>query len=294
MTTLVAGVAATVASLAHGTEEPVAKLWTPDQLSTEGYESSPTLSPDGRELVYMSADKNFTKWRLLSSRCDGEKWTRPVPPSFAAPAPVIEADPGYTPDGNGLYFVSARDDPANEDFDIWYVARSADGGWGEPERLPAPVNSAQSELLPRADASGRLYFGSSRPGGHGESDIYLAERRRDGGWKVRNVGAPVSTPANEYEAEISHDGKTMILVADRGDRSHLYRFEATESGWREVGKVPAFANVFQVGPLLAPDASAVLFAQADGARSGEIFHFQLKDSVSAKWPIACGATGDRR
>ncbi|MCR5876412.1 hypothetical protein LRS10_21055 [Phenylobacterium sp. J426] len=92
---------------------------------------------------------------------------------------------------------------------------------------------------------------------------------------MRNIGPPVSTAANEYEAEVSQDGGTLIVVADRGDRSHLYRFERTPSGWVEIGRVPARSDVFQVGPLLSPDARSLLFGQAHGERSGEIFRIDL-------------------
>lgn len=269
--------------------EATPDAWTPAALSTAEYESTPTFSADGRELMFMRADRSFSNWRLLVSRCENGRWSRPAPPSFAAAAPVIEADPGYTPDGKGLYFVSARHDPANADFDIWYVERRRDGGWGEPERLPSPVNSPEAELLPRADRDGRVYFGSGRPGGHGASDIYVAERERPGVWKVRNVGPPVSTAANEYEAEVSRDGRTLIVVADRGDRSHLYRFERAPSGWVETGRIRASQDVFQVGPLLSPDAEALLFAQSEGDRSGEIFRVSLTTKGSPSWPRPCGA-----
>jgi Tol biopolymer transport system component len=280
-------VAVAVHALASNKTGP--EIWTPPQLSTAAYETSPTFSPDGWELIYMSADSNFRKWRLLMSRCERGRWTPAIPPPFAAPAPIIEADPGYTPDGKGLYFVSARHDPANEDFDIWYVARTPEGQWGEPERLPPPVNSPHAELLPRTDLSGRLYFGSSRPGGYGEGDIYVAERTLEGGWHVHNVGSPINTAANEYEAEISRDGRSLILVADRGDRSHLYWFRATKSGWKERGRVPANMNVFQVGPLLSPDAGSLLFAQVFGERSGEIFRSDLTAKGSPTWPRPCAA-----
>jgi hypothetical protein len=206
-------------------------------------------------------------------------------------APLCRPCAGYRgrPGLHGLYFISARHDPANEDFDIWYVARTPEGQWGPPQRLPPPVNSPQAELLPRADLSGRLYFGSSRPGGHGASDIYVAERSIAGVWQVNNVGSPVSTAANEYEAEISRDGRTLILVADRGDRSHLYRFQATKSGWKEAGGVQANMNVFQVGPLLSPDAGSLLFAQTFGERSGEIFRSDLTAKGSLSWPRPCTA-----
>src|SRR3546814_10131964 len=105
------------------------------------------------------------------SRCFEVKWTRGQVPSFALPLPIIEADPAITHDGKRLYFISSRHAPEKEDFDIWYVDR-AEEGWGQPVRLPAPVNTTNSEIFPRPGADGRLYFGSDRPGGHGAGDIY--------------------------------------------------------------------------------------------------------------------------
>jgi len=261
--------------------------WTPVAISSGGYESSPTFSPDGHELYFIAADKHFRSWRVMMSRCEARGWSAPTSPSFAAHAGVIEADPFFTPDGKGLYFISARQDPKNEDFDIWYVARDGAHGWGTPERLPEPVNSPYEELLPRTDRAGHLYFGSNRPGGFGNSDIYVAERDGSGRWSVRNLGAPVSTAADEYEAAVSEDGNTLILVADRGDRSHLYRFVKREDRWHEVGLVPADPHVFQVGPLLSPNAQRLLFAQATPRESGEMFLIDLVAGTREPWPPGC-------
>jgi hypothetical protein len=278
-----------IGSLAGAADTPHAIRWTPAAISSAGYESTPTFSPDGRELYFVAADRQFTGWRVMMSRCEARGWSAPVSPSFAAPAGVIEADPFFTPDGRGLYFISARQDPKKEDFDIWYVARDEARGWRAPERLPEPVNSPYAELLPRTDRAGNLYFGSSRPGGVGEGDIYVAERDRSGRWSVRNIGAPVSTAANEYEAEVSQDGNTLILVADRGDRSHLYRFMKREDRWHEVGRIPAHRDVFQVGPLLSPSGQRLLFAQAEPAKSGEMFLIDLVEGTREAWPPTCPA-----
>lgn len=273
------------ASSIHSADAPV--RWTPEEIATSGYEAAPSFSVDGREMIYLSADSDFTGWRLLRTICEGGRWSTPVPPPFAAPAPVIEADPGFTPDGKGLYYISARHDPANADFDIYHVARGSDGSWGVPERLPAPVNSPQSELLPRADAEGRLYFGSARPGGMGQGDIYVATRDASGRWTVATVGAPVNSSANEYEAEISRDGRTLILVSDRDGRSHLYRFVREGGAWVAKGRIAGRDDVFQVGPLLSPQAEKLLFAEADGARSGEIFLRSLVPNSLEDWPPKC-------
>jgi Tol biopolymer transport system component len=286
-TRLCAVVLAGLCAAPQAAEAP--RRWTPAGIATADYESSPAFTPDGRELFFMRADKRFRNYRLMWSRCEAGRWSAPVPPPFAAPAPVLEADPFVSADGRRLYFVSTRHlasqvDP--EDLDIFVVERLPSGAWGDARRLPAPVNSPSAELLPREDAQGRLLFGSSRPGGHGQGDIYIATPA-PGGWRVANAGPPVSTPANEYEAEISRDGRTLVVVADRGDRSHLYRYSRDGERWVEQGRVPARGDVFQVGPLLSPDGRRLLFAQADGDRSGELFLVDLAPDAAADWPPAC-------
>lgn len=265
----------------------VAKLWTPAAISGPGYESSPTFTPDGRTMVYLAADKDFRRYGLMQSRCENGAWGKPAPPSFAMPLPVIEADPFVTPDGKRLYYISSRHAPAKEDFDIWYVERAADGGWGEPQRLPEAVNSPAAELLPRTDAAGRLYFGSSRKGSAGGGDIYVAAEVRPGEWTVANLGPPVSAGGYEYEAEISRDGKTLITVSDRGDRSHLYRYRRDGDRWVKAGRIPADPKQFQVGPLLSPKGDRLLFAQRHGERSGEMFLIDLVPEPDRSWPPAC-------
>ena len=272
------------AGVAYRFGDPVPS--TPQALSSERYDASPTFSPDGSEVFFMRADRAFAQYRLLWSRCEAGRWTTPAAPAFAAPDGIDDADPAFDADGTRLYYASAR---GNQDgnFDIWRVERDADGHWGEPQRLPEPVNSPASELLPRPQPDGSLLFGSSRPGGHGQGDIYVATPR-EGGWRVENAGPPISTAAYEYEAELSRDGRTMVVVADRGDRSHLYVFDRVASGWTERGRVPARDDVFQVGPLLSPRGDRLLFAQAgDGTRSGEWFLVDLVPHPDHAWPPAC-------
>ncbi len=261
--------------------------WTPPALSTDQYESSPTLSPDGRELFFFRADRQFDHYRLLYSRCEQGQWSAPVEPPFAASVGVLEADPAFSPDGQRLYYVSARDRP--EDLDIWKVERNSKGQWGEPQRLPEPINSPQTELLPRELADGRLLFGSNRPGGPGGRDLYVATQQSHGGWQVSPLPAPINTAGDEYEADLSRDGGVMVVVANRGERSHLYVFDhdSKNSSWRERGRVPARDDVFQVGPLLSPDGKRLLFAQADGDHSGEIFLAALQPGAGSAWPPAC-------
>lgn len=279
-----------LAALAGACHADATQPWTPAAIASDQYESSPTFSPDGRELYFMRSDRAFGRYRLLMSRCERGGWSAPVPPAFAGPPQAQEADPYFSADGRRLYYVSSRASRNPDDLDIWRVERGDDGAWGQPQRLPAPVNSTESELLPRETADGRLYFGSSRPGGPGLTDIYLATPRADGAWDVDLVGPPISTAEQEYEVEVSRDGHRLILVGQRGDgRSHLYRFQREDGRWIAQGRVPAREDVFQVGPLLSPAGDRVLFGQAANPRdSGELFLVDLAPDPDRSWPPRCG------
>ena len=280
---LCAGCAATNRAGATLAETPM--RWTPAEISTAMYESSPTLSPEGTELFFFRADRQFDHYRLMSSRCVEGHWSAPAEPAFAAPAGVLEADPAFSHDGRRLYYVSARH--RSDDLDIWKVERNADGQWGEPQRLPEPINSPHTELLPRELADGRLLFGSNRPGGPGGRDLYLATLQGDERWQVGPLAAPVNSKGDEYEADLSRDGKVLAVVANRGERSHLYVFDREGEAWSERGRVSAREDVFQVGPLLSPDGKRLLFAQADDERSGELFLVDLEPGADRTWPRAC-------
>jgi Tol biopolymer transport system component len=266
-----------------------AERWTPRALSSDQYEASPSFSPDGREMFFFRGDPGFRRYSLFASRCVDGSWSKPEIPSFAAPESADESDPAFSTDGRRIYFASSRGDnrPRGEaDFDIWFVERDARGAWGEPERMPEPVNSPESELLPRPQPDGSLLFGSSREGGLGGSDIYLA-KRHGSTWRVENLGAPVNSTHSEYEAEMSRDGKLLIVVADRGDRSHLYPYRREAAGWIAQPRIVPRLEVFQVGPLLSPRGDRLLFAQADGERSGEMFLLDLVAQPDRRWPPDC-------
>lgn len=279
----------TTACSAQADEHGTARRWTPDAISTAGYEAAPSFSPDGREIFYIAADAGFSSYRIQHSRCTDGRWSKPVPAPFAV-AGVDEADPFVTPDGKSIYYISALHASDRTDFDIWSVDRRPDGGWSTPRRLPEPVNSTHSELLPRVDAQGRLIFGSDRPGGLGKGDIYAASQDAAGNWTVANLGTAVNTAAHEYEAEVSRDGRTMVVVADREGRSHLYRYKLDGNRWALAGRIPAREDVFQVSPLLSPRGDRLLFSQADGARSGEMFLIDLTADPDKSWPPECGQT----
>jgi hypothetical protein len=258
--------------------------WTPTGVSSELFESHPAFDPVNGDLYFVRSSKTFSGWRILTSHCDGARWSAPVPPTFAGTG--TEADPWLTPDGRSLYFISTRATGSmrSKDLDIWRVDRSADGRWGKPVRLPAPVNSDEAEWFPRLASDGWLYFGSRRAGGEGKDDIWRAREKASGQWTVENVGA-VNTAGDEYEPLPSPDGKRMIVMADGG----LYESRLGPSGWSARVKLGPQVNVngSEIGALFSPSGKSLLFARDTGEpKSGEFFVWHADGSEA--WPPSCG------
>jgi hypothetical protein len=264
---------------------PPIERWSGPPISSDQYESHPAFDPRTRDLYFVRGAPNFSNWRLMMSACGPHRQRRaPIPPSFAAPD-AVEADPWFTPEGDTLYFISARPENgvAQRELDIWAVSRGADNVWRQPEHLPQPVNSPAQEWFPRLGPDGWLYCGSNRRGGLGQTDIYRAHADGVGGWRVENLGPNINSPGDEYEAELSPDGRRMILMAD-GD---LYESDYRDGEWTPRVKLPRDVNteVMEVGALLSPDGHSIMFARDTGnpALSGEIYWRRNAGS----WPPRC-------
>lgn len=244
-------------------------------VTSEAFESHPAFDPRNGDLYFVRSTPSFSGWKIMVARCVDGGWSEPVPAGFSGEG--VDADPFFTADGRYVYFISSRPDPPakeTDDLDIWRAARRENGGWGEAERLPEPINSDAQEWFPRIARDGELYFGSDRRGGFGLTDIYRA-LPRSGVWVVQNVGPPVSTSSDEYEFERSDDGTFAILMSD----GMLFHLEASEESWQLRRRLFPGSDAFHVGPSLSRDGARLLFSRRTADRSGEIFSLRL----SQRW-----------
>ncbi len=83
-----------------------------------------------------------------------------------------------------------------------------------PTNIGAIVNSSDYEGSPSISADGlELYFGSTRPGGHGNNDLWVTTRATtsDGWGTPVNLGAVVNDTAAAGTPSISADGLTLYF-----------------------------------------------------------------------------------
>ena len=258
--------------------------WDVPAISSDQWESHAAIDPLTSDVWFVRSSPKFSGWHLMIARCTPHGLAPPEPAPVAAPG--LEADPYFADGGRMLWFISSRATGSMKaaDIDIWRVSRDRGGHWGKPERLPAPVNSDGVEWFPRPAPDGWLYFGSRRPGGMGQDDIWRA-REKDGRWIVENAGPAINSAGDEPEFQPSPDGKWGILSTDKG----LMRLTHGPKGWGDRTPYGPDVNVngTEIGPLIAPDGLAFLYSRDAGdPRSGEFFVVSGRNARA--WPPACG------
>ena len=234
-------------------------------ISTSDYETHPAFSPSGDTLYLLKclADANFCT--ICVSYHSGGKWTIPQVVSFSGQ--YNDADPFVTKDGKTVYFVSNRPlqegGTAKEDWDIWKVERNATG-WSKPTHLDSPISSEAGEYFPTLADNGNLYFGSSREGGKGKSDIYVSKFINGKYTDPVNLGDSINTTDNEYEPFIAIDESYMIFMATKPDgiaHADFFISYNIKDKWSKAEKL--------AGPINSPATEW----GGKGTRDGKYFFF---------------------
>jgi Tol biopolymer transport system component len=129
-------------------------------------------------------------------------------------------------DNGNLYFMSNRDGGYGH-WDI-YKAEYEDGGYENVKNIGRPVNSEVSEADPAiAPDESYLLFCSHRPGGFGESDLYITFRKQDGTWSTpQNMGPGINTPFSDEKPYITQDGKYLFFSNDKRGNLEIYWVDA--------------------------------------------------------------------
>lgn len=230
-------------------------------ISTGDFESHPAFTPEGKTLYFLKDTPTFSFWTIVVSHWGKGKWTMPEVAPFSGQ--YSDADPFISPDGSKFFFISNRplDKKPNgkpkDDLDIWMMEKTATG-WSEPKNLGAPVNSSADEWYPTMAANGTLYFGSSRVGGKGRTDIYRAPLVNGKYATPENLGDAINTKSDEFEPFIAPDESFLIFMAARPGgqgRSDLY-FSAKRNGaWTEAVNLGDKINSSgsEYSPKISPD-----------------------------------------
>lgn len=99
-------------------------------------------------------------------------------------------------------------------YDLYYSVYQ-NGFWHDANNFGSDVNSPEDEISPYLLKDGTtLFFASDRLESLGGFDIFKA-KYKSGTWQVSNLFAPINSPLDDQEMEISSDGNSAVFSSNR-------------------------------------------------------------------------------
>lgn len=191
-----------------------------------------------------------------------------------------ETMPRVSPDGNMLIFFSNRPQPQKRnplaiDLDFWAMRRQG-GVWSDPYPL-TELNTDSLEYFGSFAKDGTLYFTSSRTGGMGREDIWMATPGRDGHFStIANVGHPINSPLLDSVPAVSPEGDYMIFFsANKIDEDFgagdLYISFKSAGRWSKPQNLGSKVNTedFELSLSISHDGSIIYFVRATRRGTGQ-------------------------
>ncbi|MGH1338842.1 MAG: OmpA family protein [Aureispira sp.] len=163
--------------------------------------------------LYLYKTKSVKEWDVKTQKFF------PFNANVETKRPYSTGHPCLADKGMTLYFCSNRPGGYGG-YDIYKSRRTATG-WGVPENLGHPINTAGNEMSPFVDGDGRLYFASDWHHGYGGLDIFMANRAAYGWGAVKNLGKKVNSPADDLYFIFDVIAKVGYFTSNRtGGRGH--------------------------------------------------------------------------
>ncbi len=203
-------------------------------------EGAPTLSANGRFLIFTSCDnpvEGYGQGRKGYGSCDlfytysiGDNWSNPKNLGSTINTRNWETQPSFSSDGKTLYFVRGTGRGYDRQQDIFTCELTDEGTWTKPVRLSNTINTKGVEESVYIHPDGKtLYFSSNGHPGMGGLDIFMSRKDENGEWTTPvNLGYPINTFNDENSLLVAADGKMAYFASDREGgygELDLYQFE---------------------------------------------------------------------
>lgn len=216
----------------NGKWEPAVPIGSP--INTVGNEGAQQISADGNTLVFTGCNRRdgFGKCDIYFARKNAYgQWGRPYNAGNVVNGKSADKQPCLSPDGRYLYFASDRAGGLGK-MDIWVSELDANGRWGKPKNLGAPINTPGDDICPFIHPDNQtLYFSSDGHPGLGKKDIFMSRRDSTGHWtEPVNLGYPINSHRDEIGLVVDNKGITAYFSSNiNSDTKNIYTFELPEA-----------------------------------------------------------------
>jgi outer membrane protein OmpA-like peptidoglycan-associated protein len=181
-------------------------------INSSGDDFSPTLTADGKILLFNSKLKNEESHNIYISHFKNNRWTTPEYFEILNSRYDNDETPFITPDGSLIVFASDRlsrkrgtySNRMRMTYDI-YFSRKVEGKWTEPEPIPGDVNTKNNERSPCLSPDKKtLYFARWPYKNIRKSKIYRAILKKGRYTDIKALPEPVNTGSYELSFTPSH------------------------------------------------------------------------------------------
>lgn len=231
----------------QGRFEPAVNLGLPN---TRGWESQPTLSADGRTLVFVRGNRRADGTRgqdLFVTRLlpDGS-WSEAVPLPGAVNTDGNEENPVLHADGKTLYFASDGH-PGMGGMDLFMSRLQPDGSWGDVTNLGFPINTQAHENSLVVGSDGRLALFATDRERPGDSDLWSMQLPEWAGasevvaWTGRVFDAETLAPVEAQVWVLQPDGEVFAQMRSDAADGRFVLPMSQASGWIFQVEEPGYA-----------------------------------------------------
>ncbi len=203
-------------------------------------------------------------------------------------SPYSEALTCITADGLEMYISSLNRPGGYGSWDIWVLRReTVNDDWDTPENLGPPINTGGSDggAYISSDDLEMYFVAYNKPGGYGDSDIWVARRTsKNGPWaQPENLGPIVNSSNFEHSPIISTDGLELYFSSNRSGGYGVEDLWVT----KRATKNDPWSHPVNLGPSVNSSASEDYpRLSSDGLL---LFFSEYKDTVGSFRP---GGYGD--
>jgi hypothetical protein len=228
---------------------------------------APSLSSDGGTLLFAISIQASVEYIFYSTRLDRGTVFSPAKVLANVNSGSGDGSPVLSHDGLRLYFYSRRPGGSG-DRDLWLATRSSrSANFGAPSRF-VTANGAGLDHLPSLSPDElTLLYVSTRSGGFGESDVWVARRAH----LSDDFGEPelfraISTNLDEGRAVESRDGRWVVFASTRdGGQGGMDLWLTTRDDEGSPFSAPINSSVLNstgmdMDPFLSADERELVFS----------------------------------
>lgn len=197
-------------------------------VNSEFWESTPSLSPDKRDLYFSSnVPGGFGGNDIwVCHRGDDGKWSEPYNLGPEINTAGDESTPFIHADNQTLYFNSTGHQGYSQNADLYYSKKLPGGKWSKPRNLGYPINTIDEEgsLVITADGE-TAYYASDRSDSKGGLDIYS--------FKLPKNLRPQKTlwvKGKVFDKKTSNGLPSLVVLTDLQSNSVVSKIQADEDG----------------------------------------------------------------